>query len=111
MSCGKCGTDPVSPQAGKQKDEHSHIERFDQSVPEYGVCHIAESACSQIDSFFDGDVVDFHAVCHGIRHDDPENDSLKFGFRHFSLSFQDLMTAGSKDCAFSVYGLLSLFAV
>ena len=94
VSCGERSPDPVSPETGKQKDKHSHVESFDQRVQKDDICHIAESAGCQIDSFPDGDIVDLHPVCHGIGHDDPENDSLCSVFWHLYLLLSTLTKIG-----------------
>lgn len=53
-------------------------------------CFAAKAAPArcQIDALSDGDIINFHAVCHGIGHDDSENDSLCSVFWHFRCSFQ-----------------------
>lgn len=75
-------------------------------------CFAAKAAPArcQIDALSDGDIINFHAVCHGIGHDDSENDSLCSVFWHFRCSFQfriqdslaSLPPSDKKTCGFQL---------
>ena len=79
---GEGSTELVSPQVGKQEHEETHIQPFLERFPEHDVGHIAEAACLQGESQLAGHVIDFHPECHGIGHEQSEDNALRFRLNH-----------------------------
>ena len=86
--CGKMSAETISPEIGEKNDKQPHVDHFQQRMNKYIVCHAAGTSLCQMKSLVNGSIVDLHVLRHGVRHNDPENNPLCFGFRHWYYLLQ-----------------------
>ncbi len=80
--CCQAVTDAVAPETGEEENENPHERGFHEGFIKDMVRHVAETAGHGIVAKLMGYIEDLHAIGHGNRHEDAENHSLKFCFRH-----------------------------
>ena len=80
--CRKTMTNAVAPKIGEEENEDPHKRGFDEGIVKDMVCHVAETAGHGAVAKLMGHIENLHAIGHGDGHDDTENDTLQFCFRH-----------------------------